>query len=149
MYFWRFLRLGVVAALVYWLLFVYVHSWLFDEWYVRAHARSRRRTHRLPLACRACTRSSARSWSAANVVFDYAKVRLVVEDRRSALGALRPRWPSSCGIPAGLGLYALNALVFALVIALWALIAPGAGGAGGSMWLGVRGPSSMWSRGSR
>ena len=31
--FLRFLRLGVVAALVYWLLFARLHPWLFDTVY--------------------------------------------------------------------------------------------------------------------
>src|SRR4051812_45318575 len=33
-FFFRFLRLGVVAGLVYWFLFAYVHEWLFAKWYV-------------------------------------------------------------------------------------------------------------------
>jgi hypothetical protein len=63
-----------------------------------------------------------------NVVFDYAKIRLVVEDRRSALGALstgmrfvlRRFWSVA-------GLYALNGAAFLILIAVWALVAPGAG----------------------
>ena len=133
-FFWRFLRLGVVAAVVYWFLFAYVHEQLFDEWYVRA-------TRDLDVE------RTAFFWRAgmygvfgallvgANVLFDYAKVRLVVEDRRSALAALTAALAFIVRNPGQVsGLYALNALVFALVIALWALTAPGAGGAGGSMW---------------
>ena len=70
------------------------------------------------------------------MLFDYAKVRLVVEDRRSALAALAAALSFITRNPgAVLGLYALNALVFVLVLAAWALLAPGAGGAGLSMWL--------------
>ena len=34
------------------------------------------------------------------------------------------------------GLYALNALAFLMVMAIWMVVAPGAGGAGAAMWLG-------------
>jgi len=33
-FFFRFLRLGIVAAAAYWFLFAYVHQWLFTKWYV-------------------------------------------------------------------------------------------------------------------
>src|SRR4029078_2440686 len=71
-----------------------------------------------------------------NLVLDYARVRIVVEDRRSALGAMlaggrfvrRHSW----GV---LGLYALNAGAFLVLIAVYALVAPGAPHSGLSMWL--------------
>ena len=84
-FFLRFLRLGVVAAVVYWFLFAYVHEQLFDEWYVRA-------TRDLDVERTAFSGVPAMYavfgalLVAANVLFDYAKVRLVVEDRRSAPG---------------------------------------------------------------
>ena len=63
----------------------------------------------------------------ANLVFDYAKVRAVVEDRRSMIGAL------SAGLrfvrrnaAAVIGLYALNSLAFLAVLLLYYLAAPGA-----------------------
>jgi hypothetical protein len=70
-------------------------------------------------------------------VFDYAKVRAVVEDRRSALGAIG----AALGFirrnaGAAVGLFALNFALFVVVIALYALVAPGAGGSGISMWVG-------------
>jgi hypothetical protein len=136
-FFWRFLRLAVVAGATYWFLFAYVHTWLFDEWYVRA-------TRDLDVE------RTAFFWRAgmyamfgalliaANVVFDYAKVRLVVEDRRSALGALAASLAFiTRNGGAALALYALNALVFLLLIGVWAFAAPGAGRAGPSMWIGV------------
>ena len=50
-----------------------------------------------------------------------------MEDRRSALGAIRAlaflgRHPRTTA-----GLYALNALTFIVLIAVWAVVAPGAG----------------------
>ena len=72
-----------------------------------------------------------------NVIFDYAKIRIVVEDRRSALGALsaamRFVWRQLGRVA---GLYALNGLAFLILIAIWALVAPGARGGGLTLWLG-------------
>ncbi len=74
---------------------------------------------------------------AVNVIFDYAKARAVIEDRRSMIGAV------SAGLRfvrrnlgAVTALYALNALLFIAVIGLYALAAPGAGRSGILMWLG-------------
>ena len=54
-----------------------------------------------------------------NVIFDYAKIRMVVEDRRSAIGALTAALRFIARQPgAPLGLYLLNSLVFAVVVAL-------------------------------
>jgi hypothetical protein len=136
-FFLRFLRLGIVAAAVYWFLFAYVHAWLFARWYVSA-------TRDLDVE------RTAFYWrvlmyviftallAAATLVFDYAKVRVVVEDRRSMAGALIAairfivRNPSRV-----LALYLLNVMAFLVVVGVWALVAPGAGGAGPSMWAGV------------
>jgi hypothetical protein len=86
-HFWRFLRLGLLAWIVYWVLFASIHGWLFDTAY--------------PFATRDVTvertafliRASfyvifGILLIGANIVFDYARIRLVVEDRSSAIGAL-------------------------------------------------------------
>src|SRR5262245_26006142 len=86
-FFFRFLRLAAVEWIVYAFLFASVHVWLFDRLY--------------PTLIRdlSVERSAFLIWltlyalfglmlAGANVVFDYAKVRAVVEDRRSMLGAL-------------------------------------------------------------
>jgi hypothetical protein len=135
-HFFRLLRLAVVSGFVYWWLFAYVHPWLFVEW----------------LADRTRTMAVEREvilWRVAlyvvfgmllvvvNVIFDYAKIRIVVEDRRSALGALsaamRFVWRQRGRVAA---LYALNGLTFLILIAIWAFIAPGARGGGVTLWLG-------------
>ena len=135
-FFWRFLRLGLIAGVVYWLLFVYVHGWLLDDLY-------RRLTRDLSVQREAFLWRAAlyavfgAALVAVNTTFDYAKVRMVVEDRRSVIGALSAALAFVARHPGKvLGLYALNALAFLFVIAVWALAAPGAGGAGLSMWLG-------------
>ena len=135
-FFWRFLRLGIIAGLAYWLLFTYVHAWLFSDVYPRM-------TRDLAME------RTAFFWRsglylvfgtllvAVNVIVDYAKVRMVVEDRRSVIGSLAAAL-GFLGRQRGrvFGLYALNALVFLLLTAAWAGVAPGAGSAGLSVWLG-------------
>jgi hypothetical protein len=134
-FFVRFLRLALVAGLIYWFLFAYVHPWLFDTWFTNA-------TRDLDVE------RQAFAWRilmyaifglllvATNVLFDYAKIRAVVEDRRSMLGALMASARFVARNPGRVfGLYALNVLLFLVVIALWALVVPGSGGAGAAMWL--------------
>jgi hypothetical protein len=71
-------------------------------------------------------------------VFDYAKVRAVVEDRRSMAGALIAGARFIVRNPGRVaGLYLANAAVLLVVVGLWALVAPGAGGSGASMWAGA------------
>jgi hypothetical protein len=136
-FFLRFLRLGIVAGIVYWFLFTYVHDWLFAKWYVSL-------TRDLPFE------RTAFYWrllmyaifvtllAMTTVVFDYAKVRAVVEDRRSMAGALIAavrfivRHPLRVGVVA-----ALNLLLFVVIVGVWALVAPGARGSGLSMWATV------------
>ena len=135
-FFWRFLRLSIVMAAVYWLLFSYVHPWLFAEVFPRM-------TRDLAVE------REAFAWRvglyavfgallvAANVVFDYGKVRIVVEDRRSAIAALAASLAFVGRNPSRVfGLYALNGLAFLVLLAVWAMVAPGAGGAGPAIWLG-------------
>jgi hypothetical protein len=122
----RFVRLGVLAALIYWALFDWLHPLLLDTIYGRlTRDLTVERTaflYRLTLYL-----LFAIPLAAVNLWFDYAKVRMVVEDRRSAFGALAAsarfirRHPG-----ATLGLYLLNALAFLLVLGAYALVAPGA-----------------------
>ena len=76
--------------------------------------------------------------AAATMLFDYAKVRAVVEDRRSMLGATNAAISfirRNAG--AAVVLFLLNFGAFVATLAVYALVAPGAGGAGLTMWLGV------------
>lgn len=134
-HFWRLLRLGVVAYMVYAFLFQYMHGWILSnafDWITHDVAVER----------------TAFAWRVAgyvlfaiplllcNVVFDYARVRIVVEDRRSAVGALlaglRFVRRHAGGVAA---LYALNAGAFLVLVAVYAALAPGAPTSGVSMWL--------------
>jgi hypothetical protein len=134
-YFWRFLRLGLVAGTIYACLFVYVHDWLFADWYTRATRDVD--VERTAFLWRAGLYALFGALLAGtNVVFDYAKVRIVVEDRRSALGAMTAALAFITRNPGSvLGLYALNSAVFLAALAVWAAVAPGADGAGATMWL--------------
>jgi hypothetical protein len=134
LFFWRFLRLGVVQWLAYAGLFGGVHGYLFDRVFTRVtHEMAVERTAffvRVALYI-----LFAAILAACSLVFDYAKVRAVVEDRRSMLGAILAslrfvRRNPDCAL-----LYLLNVITFAIVVGAYAIVAPGAGGSGVSMWL--------------
>jgi len=134
-FFFRFLRLAVVAGVVYWWLFAFVHPWLFDGLFddLTRDLSVERTAFFWRVALYAVFGALL---VAANVVFDYTKVRLVVEDRHSVVGALVAALRFVRRHPARVaGLYALNALVFLAVLAVWALAAPGVTGSGAAMWL--------------
>jgi hypothetical protein len=138
-FFWRFLRLAAIAAAVYWFLFTYVHGWLFDDLYTRMtrNIAVERDAFLWRLGCYLLFTAAL---AFVTLVFDYARVRAVVEDRRSAVGALAAALAFIGRHPGRvLGLYALNTLTFMVVIGIWAGAAPGAGGAGRSLWLGLLG----------
>jgi len=136
-YVFRFFRLAIVTAIVYGLLFGVLHPWLFTTVYPRLiRDVSVERTvfmirgslylvFALPLA-------------AANIVFDYAKVRVVVEDRRSMLVALLASWRFIRVNPSGaIGVYLLNVVLFAATLTAYAFVAPGGGGIGVMAWAAV------------
>lgn len=134
-HFWRLARLGLMAWLVYAFLFGYVHRWIFTDAFGRL---TRDLTvERTAFAIRVgCYVVFGALLVLCTVVFDYARVRIVVEDRRSAIGALAAgaRFVRR-NAGAALALYALNAVAFLILVLLYALAAPGAPGAGWSMWL--------------
>lgn len=76
--------------------------------------------------------------AACNLVFDYTKVRAVVEDRRSMIGAVAAALrfvQRNAG--ATIALYLLDVVLFGIVLAAYAAVAPGAGAGGWSVWLGL------------
>lgn len=135
MHFWRLLRLGIVVWLVYAVLFGYVHGWIFTDAFTRLTENVA--VERTAFAIRlAGYLLFGAMLVVCNIVFDYTRIRIVVEDRRSAIG----------GLVAGMrfvrrhagsvfGLYLLNGGAFLLLVLIYALIAPGAPGSGLSMWL--------------
>jgi hypothetical protein len=135
-FFFRFLRLGALMGLAYGLLFRYLHPWLFVSVYGRL-------TYDLAVERTAFTirvllyAVFGLTLALCNILFDYAKVRAVVEDRRSMLGATaagaRFLWRNRA---ASAILYLIDVVMFLVVLALYAAVAPGAGNVGWSMWLG-------------
>lgn len=133
---WRLLRLGAFAFAAYYVLFAYVHGWLFARGLYVAWTRDTA-SERSAFAVRVLLYLVFFALvTAVNLVIDYARVRLVVEDRRSAVFSL------SAGarfvarhLRNVVSLYALNALGFLLVVAVYAVLAPGAGSAGWTLWL--------------
>ena len=135
-YFFRFLRLGTIAGLIYWWLFAYVHPWLFDEQF--ATLTRNMSVERSAFLVRALFYAIFGGvLVATSLVVDYSKVRIVVEDRYSVLGAIasalrfiRHHWRDV------ISLYVLNTLTFLALLGVWALLAPGAEGGGPWIWLG-------------
>jgi hypothetical protein len=135
MHFWRLLRLGACGWLFYWILFASVHGWIFTAWVPRLtrDVSVERTAFAIRLAAYAVF---GLLLVLVNIVFDYARVRLVVEDRRSALGALVAGTRFAARHPASvLSLYALNAVAFLVLVALYAAVATRAPGAGLWMWV--------------
>lgn len=119
-------RLGLIALALYTCLFYWLHPLLFTTAYPRL-------THEVPVERTAfAVRAGLYAiflWVlfAVNVIVDYARIRIVVEDRRSAIGALLAgtRFVRRNLAVAG-SLYLLNGILFLAALALYALIAPGA-----------------------
>jgi hypothetical protein len=133
-FFFRFLRLGAMAWLCYLFLFGYVHGWLFDGAYASLTRDSS--VERQAFLVRAALYVLFTALLAVvNVVFDYAKVRAVVEDRRSMIGALVSAFRFVVRNPgATIGLYLLNTAVFLAILLLYSEVAPGAGWSGAGVW---------------
>ena len=98
-FFFRFIRLGIVMAASYGVIVYFLQQWPFAMWPALA-------------AC--------------NLLFDYAQVRAVVEDRRSMLGALRAalsfirrNWQGT------LALYLIDLVLFAAVVAIYTVLGHG------------------------
>jgi hypothetical protein len=131
-FFGRFLRLAVLAGIAYWIVLGTVHSWLFDAAYPALTRDAE--TERTAFFVRAGLYTVfGLVLGAVNLVFDYAKVRAVVEDRRSMLGALLAAIRFVSRNPAAGAVYLLNAGLVVLVMALYALVAPGVGTGGWSI----------------
>jgi hypothetical protein len=132
--FFRLARLTAMAGVVYWVLFEYVHPWLFLD--VLRDLTRGLGVERTSFLWRLLFYAAfGLVLLEVNLLFDYARIRLVVEDRRSALGALRASvhflWRHPLQVTA---LYALNGIGFVLLLALWSVAAPGIYGTGLAMW---------------
>jgi hypothetical protein len=125
-YFVRFVRLALIIGPCYWVLFRFVHPYLF----VGLYDRLTRDVTNEPDAIVARVALYAvflTALAAVNLVADFAKVRAVVEDRRSMLSALASALRFIRRRPFRLvALYVLNVVAALVVLRLWMQVAPGA-----------------------
>jgi hypothetical protein len=130
-FFFRFLRLGLVAFLLYSLLLGALHPFLFGDVYPSL-TRDLTAERSAFLVRASLYVVFLAPLALVNLIFDYAKIRAVVEDRRSMAMTLvaAVRFLRSNGA-AAVALYLLDALLLGLVLATYALAAPGAA----STWL--------------
>ena len=126
-HFWPLIRLALLAGALQWLLLGALQPWLFGN---------------PPGASAPVPAGNAYLWlalhgllgagrAAIGLVVDYARVRAVVEDRRSAIGALLAALRFMARRPAAIAvLWLLNAVLLAVLLAGCSLLAPIAMGAG-------------------
>ena len=136
-FFVRFLRLAPFIALAYYILFAVVHRFLLDETFaaLTRDVTAERTAFFIRFGLYALFGALL---LVVNVIFDYAKVRAVVEDRRSMVGAIvaGARFVRrNAGAVAAL--YVLTGALFIALLLLYALVAPGAGSTGAGVWIGV------------
>jgi hypothetical protein len=134
-YFWRLVRLGIIAFAVYYLLFAYVHDWVFttiDERFTRDLTVERTAF----LVNAAGYLAFGLLLVLSSLTFDYARLRIVVEDRRSATGAVLAaiRFVRRHG-GGTIRLYLLNGAAFIAVVLMYAAVVPGAPRSGTQAWL--------------
>jgi len=132
-FFFRFVRLGIAMLVVYGFLFNVVHRWLFGPLWIRlTHDLTVERTAFLIRVALYIVFGAA--LAACNAVFDYAKVRAVVEDRRSMLGAIAGALRFiQTNVTSVAALYLADFGLFLLVVIAYGIVAPGAG-RGAAVW---------------
>jgi hypothetical protein len=136
-YFGRFLRMAPFIAVVYYALFAVVHPLLFERVYVELtrDVTVERTAFFIRLVLYAVFGALL---AVVSVVFDYAKVRAVVEDRRSMIGAMAAgaRFARR-NATAVVALYVTTGCLFVAVLAIYAIAAPGASSTGAGVWIGL------------
>ena len=125
-YFLRFVRLAIVIGAAYWLIFAVLHPFLLGRVYGRWVRDVT--VEREAIVIRALLYAGLLlALAAVNLVADFAKVRAVVEDRRSMLGAILAslRFIRRCHVRV-VGLYLLNVIGVLIIARLWMSLAPSA-----------------------
>jgi hypothetical protein len=126
-YFVRFLRLAPLAALAYYVLFGVVHPLLLEQTFgeLTRDITAERTAFFVRLALYAIFGVLL---GLVGIVFDYAKVRAVVEDRRSMIGAIGAGARFARRNAAAVAiLYLLTGCLFAALLTVYAIVAPGSG----------------------
>lgn len=125
-YFWRFLRLAAIAGATYWALFAWLHPFLFSTLWNRWTRDMSSESNALGLRV-GLYLAFAAALAVVSIVSDYAKVRAVVEDRRSMIGAVGAAMRFLRRRPfRAFGLYLMSAVASLLVMRLWYSAAPAA-----------------------
>lgn len=134
-HFWRFLRLGLVAGCAYLVLFETIHEWLFESGYGRLTRDLTVERTGLMIRVGAYIVFSA-LLALTGLLLDYARIRIVVEDRRSAVAALvaSVRFITSHAWRVG-ALFLLNSAAFLALLLAYAGSAPGAPRGGLHLWV--------------
>jgi hypothetical protein len=136
-YFVRFLRLAPLMALAYYVLFAVIHPALLEDGFA-ALTRDVTVERTAFLVRVGLYALFGVLLVLVSIIFDYAKVRAVVEDRRSMIGAVAAaaRFARrNAGTVAAL--YALTGALFAALLVGYAVAAPGGASSGAGVWLGV------------
>lgn len=136
-YFVRFLRLAPFVALAYYALFAVVHPLLIEQAFAELtrDVTAERTAFFVRLALYAIFGVLL---VFVGIVFDYAKVRAVVEDRRSMVGAIGAGARFTRRNAAAVAtLYLLTACVFVALLGVYAITAPGSGSSGTGVWIGI------------
>ena len=128
------LRLNLGAALVYAALFGSVHAWLFDD--VFEQLTRELTVERTAFVIRlGCYVAFLLLVGVVNLVADVARVRMVVEGRRSAVAsAVAALSFIGRNLRLTAGAYLLNVLLLGVVLTTYGVTAPGVGTAGWDMW---------------
>ena len=125
-HFWPLTRLALLAGPLYWLLFGVLRPWLSNA-PPGAAATGPGTGAYADAAWLALNGLFAAGRTGIGLVVDYARVRAVVEDRRSAIGALLAGLRFMARRPAPVaGLWVLNVVLLALILAGCSLVAPAA-----------------------
>jgi hypothetical protein len=131
----RLLRLGAIAALVYIVLFGAIHQTLFDDLFdvMTRNMTAERTAFAVQMLLYALFFALL---AGINLLIDFARVRLVVEERYSVIGALVAAAHFIRVRPSlAIGVYAINVAAYATIVAVYFVVAPGAAGAGWRAWL--------------
>ena len=136
-YFVRFIRLAPFIALAYYVLFAVVHPLLFEQLFddLTRDVTTERTAFLVRLALYGIFGTLL---VLVSIAFDYAKVRAVVEDRRSMIGAIAAGARFARRNAAAVAvLYLLTSCLFVALLLVYAIASPGAGSTGAGVWLGA------------
>jgi len=131
---WRLLRLAAVGLAIYYVLFAWIHPAIFEGFYVALtrHVVVERTAFLIRVGGYALFAAVLAFFS---VILDYARIRIVVEERRSALAAVaaaarfvRRHFGAVAAV------YLLNCALFLGLAAVYALLAPSVPGQGIALW---------------